>query len=401
MVDAAARRGHDDPQRRSRSRKRRSGLARSSTRRRNAPTGRTVTLSALSANLDAEPCPDGGRRAQPGVRSGRSRARSHPAGDSRRAGARPTPTPWPSANIMRADVRCVASLRDDRRSATRTAIKALQPRRPDRLPAALAAARTRRSCSSFPTVRWPKCRPRSSAPSATGRLRPSPAGQKAFGAIPARAGGAAHRPHQPPGSPQSVIFGGEMHAARSAARPHRRAWPAATCLAAAPSRGSTRICARPRAGPIRPTASTVLRAECGAVPDPGVGPGRPDRQFDGRADEPSPTICSARRRSRRMSWGCRWQARRASCPGQFQTSDAVLGGMMTNALYGRPDNYYETVADKYRRADHRRRSTRRWRRCSTRTRWCSWSSATPATVRPQLGEARHAGRGSASEVRRG
>jgi zinc protease len=35
-------------------------------------------------------------------------------------------------------------------------------------------------------------------------------------------------------------------------------------------------------------------------------------------------------------------------PGQFQTSDAVLSGMVTNALYGRPDNYYETVADKYR-----------------------------------------------------
>jgi predicted Zn-dependent peptidase len=35
-------------------------------------------------------------------------------------------------------------------------------------------------------------------------------------------------------------------------------------------------------------------------------------------------------------------------PGQFQTSDAVLSGMMNNALLGRPDNYYETLADKYR-----------------------------------------------------
>jgi predicted Zn-dependent peptidase len=35
-------------------------------------------------------------------------------------------------------------------------------------------------------------------------------------------------------------------------------------------------------------------------------------------------------------------------PGQFQTSSAVLGAMQTNALYGRPDNYYELVADKYR-----------------------------------------------------
>ncbi|MEO7278013.1 MAG: pitrilysin family protein [Sphingomicrobium sp.] len=34
-------------------------------------------------------------------------------------------------------------------------------------------------------------------------------------------------------------------------------------------------------------------------------------------------------------------------PGQFQTSDAVLAGMVTNALYGRPDNYYEKVAGRY------------------------------------------------------
>ena len=35
-------------------------------------------------------------------------------------------------------------------------------------------------------------------------------------------------------------------------------------------------------------------------------------------------------------------------PGQFETSSAVLGAMQTNALYGRPDNYYELLADKYR-----------------------------------------------------
>jgi predicted Zn-dependent peptidase len=38
-------------------------------------------------------------------------------------------------------------------------------------------------------------------------------------------------------------------------------------------------------------------------------------------------------------------------PGQFQTSDAVLAAMQSNALYGRPDNYYETLADKYRALD--------------------------------------------------
>ena len=35
-------------------------------------------------------------------------------------------------------------------------------------------------------------------------------------------------------------------------------------------------------------------------------------------------------------------------PGRFETSGAVLGAMMTNASIGRPDNYYELLADKYR-----------------------------------------------------
>ncbi len=35
-------------------------------------------------------------------------------------------------------------------------------------------------------------------------------------------------------------------------------------------------------------------------------------------------------------------------PGRFETSDAVLSAMQTNALLGRPDNYYELLADKYR-----------------------------------------------------
>jgi predicted Zn-dependent peptidase len=34
--------------------------------------------------------------------------------------------------------------------------------------------------------------------------------------------------------------------------------------------------------------------------------------------------------------------------GQFETSPAVLGALRSNALYNRPDNYWETVADRYR-----------------------------------------------------
>ncbi len=35
-------------------------------------------------------------------------------------------------------------------------------------------------------------------------------------------------------------------------------------------------------------------------------------------------------------------------PGQFETSGAVLGAMQNNVMYGRPMDYYETLADKYR-----------------------------------------------------
>lgn len=34
--------------------------------------------------------------------------------------------------------------------------------------------------------------------------------------------------------------------------------------------------------------------------------------------------------------------------GQFETSPAILGALQSNALYNRPDNYWETVADRYR-----------------------------------------------------
>jgi zinc protease len=35
-------------------------------------------------------------------------------------------------------------------------------------------------------------------------------------------------------------------------------------------------------------------------------------------------------------------------PGQFETAQAVMGGMESNVLYGRPDDYYETLASQYR-----------------------------------------------------
>ena len=35
-------------------------------------------------------------------------------------------------------------------------------------------------------------------------------------------------------------------------------------------------------------------------------------------------------------------------PGRFETSQAVLGALISNALYGRPDNYYEQLPARYR-----------------------------------------------------
>ena len=35
-------------------------------------------------------------------------------------------------------------------------------------------------------------------------------------------------------------------------------------------------------------------------------------------------------------------------PGRFETASAVLGAMMSNDLLGRPDDYYETLAARYR-----------------------------------------------------
>ena len=35
-------------------------------------------------------------------------------------------------------------------------------------------------------------------------------------------------------------------------------------------------------------------------------------------------------------------------PGRFETSEAVLGAMISNDMYGRADDYYVKLADKYR-----------------------------------------------------
>ena len=38
-------------------------------------------------------------------------------------------------------------------------------------------------------------------------------------------------------------------------------------------------------------------------------------------------------------------------PGSFESSAAVLNALRTNALYGRPDNYWETLGPRYQGLD--------------------------------------------------
>ena len=63
-------------------------------------------------------------------------------------------------------------------------------------------------------------------------------------------------------------------------------------------------------------------------------------------------------------------------PGQFETSGAVLGALRSNALYRRPDNYWSTIADRYRAMDKAHAGRDRARATSTRTISSGWWSAT-------------------------
>ena len=175
---------------------------------------------------------------------------------------------------------------------------------------------------------------------------PVPAGEKQFGAT-------APRPSAPrivlmdrPGSPQSVIYAGEM----TPLDPRSDLIPS---LAGSDVLGSgtfSRInqdLRETKGWAYSPYSITVMRAH--AVPyliDASV---QADRTGDSVAElmklvkellGPKRVTPAELKLSVASATG--------ELPGEFQTSDAVLGAMETNALYGRPDNYYELIADKYR-----------------------------------------------------
>jgi predicted Zn-dependent peptidase len=70
-------------------------------------------------------------------------------------------------------------------------------------------------------------------------------------------------------------------------------------------------------------------------------------------------------------------------PGQFETSASILSAMRSNALYRRPDNYWETVADRYRSMTQAQLD-REARRIIDPANWLWVVVGDASRVRPQL-----------------
>ena len=71
--------------------------------------------------------------------------------------------------------------------------------------------------------------------------------------------------------------------------------------------------------------------------------------FDRRGARAAAAIPRPPTASPRPSSSGRSTAASAQLPGQFETSQAVLGGLQQNDLYHRPDDYYSTLASRLRR----------------------------------------------------
>jgi predicted Zn-dependent peptidase len=172
------------------------------------------------------------------------------------------------------------------------------------------------------------------------------AGSKTFGPLPPRAAAPRIVFVNRPGSPQSVIFGGEM-------TPLDPRSDLTASLAGSDVFGSgtfSRIwndLRETKGWAYSPYSITVMRQN--AVPYL--------IQASVQADKTGDSIATLTgllkellgpKKVKPEELAISVASATGELPGQFQTSDAVLAGMTSNALYGRPDNYYETLADKYR-----------------------------------------------------
>ncbi len=178
------------------------------------------------------------------------------------------------------------------------------------------------------------------------RSPPVPAGQKQFGAAPPRASSPKIVLIDRPGSPQSVIFGGEV-------TPLDPTGDLTAYYAGSDVLGSgtfSRInqdLRESKGWAYSPYSTTVMRAQ--AVPYLIEASVQADRTGDSVAEllklvkgllGPDKVKPEELKISVASAVG--------ELPGEFQTSTSVLGAMENNALYHRPDNYYELVADRYR-----------------------------------------------------
>jgi predicted Zn-dependent peptidase len=173
-----------------------------------------------------------------------------------------------------------------------------------------------------------------------------PAGEKTFGAP-------AERPSSPriilinrPGSPQSVIFGGEMTPLDPRAD-LTADFAGSDVLGSGTFSRINQDLRETKGWAYSPYSTTILRAQ--AVPyliDASV-----------QADKTGASVAELMKLVKGLLGPEKVKPEElkisvasavGELPGEFQTSDSVLGAMESNALYGRPDNYYELIADRYR-----------------------------------------------------
>ncbi|HEX8415144.1 MAG TPA: pitrilysin family protein, partial [Sphingomicrobium sp.] len=172
------------------------------------------------------------------------------------------------------------------------------------------------------------------------------AGSKSFGALPAALTSPRIVLIDRPGSPQSVIYGGQMTAVDP--RGDITANLAGSDVLGSGTFSRINMDLRETKGwAYSPYSTTVLRANAAPYLI----------QANVQADRTGDSVAAlmglvkdllGSKRVTPQELGFSVASATGELPGQFETSDAVLAAMQSNALYGRPDDYYELIADRYR-----------------------------------------------------
>ena len=205
-------------------------------------------------------------------------------------------------------------------------------------------------CSSFPTGRWAEVQPLIEARFGNWTRAAVAKGVKSFTAPPPR----PTAPQDPAGQPSRRAAVEHRRrpaaAARSAAATSSRSMPPTTCSAATSCRGSTWTCAKSKGWSYGVSGDERLLDH--AVPYVVSAPVQADKTGDSLAElnrQISEFLTDQGRD--RGGAGSGSTKNINQLPGEFETSGAVLGAMMSMDMLGRPDNYYETLAPRISRAD--------------------------------------------------